>query len=115
LALYLLFFFPGMLAFVYAGYGYAKLSWLMNEHSSASPFGPPVYHFKTLIPIVGVLMVMQGAVEVIRCILCIRTGEWPQRLHDVEELDKVILEKAEHGDYEVVKELEEIGIRKGDI
>ncbi len=44
--LYFLFFFPGMLAFVYAGYGYAKLSWLTNEHSSASPFGPPVYHFK---------------------------------------------------------------------
>ena len=114
-ALYILFFFPGMLAFVYAGYGYAKLSWMMNEHSSASPFGPPVYHFKMLIPIVGVLMVMQGIVELIRCIQCIRTGEWPQRLHDVEELDKVMLEKAEHGEYEVVKELEEIGQRKGSV
>jgi TRAP-type mannitol/chloroaromatic compound transport system permease small subunit len=87
----------------------------MNEHSSASPFGPPVYHFKALIPIVGVLMVMQGAVEVVRCIQCIKTGEWPQRLHDVEELDKIMLEKAEHGEYEVVKELEEIGARKGSI
>src|SRR6266567_1082563 len=115
LALYFLFFFPGMLAFVYAGYGYAKLSWLTNEHSSASPFGPPVYQFKSLIPIVGVLMVMQGIVEVIRCIMCIRTGEWPKRLHDVEELEKVMLEKAEHGDYQVVKELEEIGQRRGDI
>ena len=114
-ALYILFFFPGMLAFVYAGYGYAKLSWMMNEHSSASPFGPPVYHFKMLIPIVGVLMVMQGIVELIRCVQCIRTGEWPQRLHDVEELDKVMLEKAEHGEYEVVKELEEIGQRKGSV
>ena len=104
-----------MLAFVYAGYGYARLSWLTNEHSAASPFGPPVYHFKTLIPIVGVLMVMQGIVEVIRCIQCIRTGEWPQRLHDVEELEKVVLAKAEHGDYQVVKELEEIGQRKGAI
>jgi len=113
LLLYFLFFFPGMLAFIYAGYGFAKLSWMMNEHSSASPNGPPVYHFKALIPIVGVLMVLQGAVEVIRCIICIRTGEWPQRLHDVEELDKIMLEKAEHGDYEVVKELEEIGQRKG--
>ena len=52
--------FPGMLAFVYAGYGFAKLSWMMNEHSSASPFGPPVYPFKMLIPIVGVLMVHAG-------------------------------------------------------
>ncbi len=101
--LYFLFFFPGMLAFVYAGYGYAELSWMMNEHSSASPFGPPVYHFKSLIPIVGVLMVMQGIVEVIRCIMCIRTGEWPKRLHDVEELDKIMLEKAEHGEYQVVE------------
>ena len=93
-----LFFFPGMLAFVYAGYGFAKLSWLMNEHSSASPNGPIVWPFKWLIPIVGVLMVMQGIVEVIRCVMCIRTGEWPKRLHDVEELDKIMLEKAEHGE-----------------
>ena len=64
LVLYFLFFFPGMLAFIYAGYGYAQLSWLVHEHSSASPFGPPVYHFKSLIPIVGVLMVTQGIVEV---------------------------------------------------
>jgi TRAP-type mannitol/chloroaromatic compound transport system permease small subunit len=114
-ALYILFFFPGMLAFVYAGYGYAKLSFQMNEHSSASPFGPIVWPFKILIPVVGVLMVMQGVVEFIRCIQCIRTGEWPHRLHDVEELDKIMLEKAEHGEYEVVKELEEIGQRKGSI
>jgi TRAP-type mannitol/chloroaromatic compound transport system permease small subunit len=115
LVLYILFFFPGMLAFVYAGYGYAKLSWLTNEHSSASPFGPPVYHYKTLIPITGVLMVMQGVVEVIRCIKCIQTGAWPKRLHDVEELEKVVLEKAEHGEIQVVKELEALGVRKGNI
>lgn len=113
LVLYILFFFPGMLAFVYAGFDYAKMSWLIHERSAASPFGPPVYHFKSLIPIVGVLMVLQGIVESIRCIQCIRTGAWPQRLHDVEELDKVVLEKAEHGELQVVKELEEIGQRKG--
>src|SRR5262245_45387387 len=115
LLLYILFFFPGMLAFIYAGFGFAKMSWLMNEHSAASPNGPPVYHFKMLIPIVGVLMVMQGVVEVIRCAKCIQTGEWPRRLHDVEELDKVMLEKAEHGEYQEIKELEELGARKGDI
>jgi TRAP-type mannitol/chloroaromatic compound transport system permease small subunit len=115
LVLYLLFFFPGMLAFIYAGFGFAKLSWIMNEHSAASPNGPPVYHFKALIPVVGILMVMQGVVEVVRCAICIRTGEWPKRLHDVEELDKIMLEKAEHGEYAVVKELEEIGQRKGAI
>jgi TRAP-type mannitol/chloroaromatic compound transport system permease small subunit len=115
LALYILFFFPGMLAFIYAGFGFAKLSWMMHEHSSASPHGPPVYHFKSLIPITGCLMVLQGVVEVIRCVLCIRTGEWPQRLHDVEELDKIMLAEAEEGKYQVIKELEEIGLRKGDI
>jgi TRAP-type mannitol/chloroaromatic compound transport system permease small subunit len=113
LALYFLFFFPGMLAFIYAGYGFAKFSWLMNEHSAASPNGPPVYHFKSLIPITGVLMVLQGIVETIRCMICLRTGAWPPRLHDVEELDKIVLEKAEHGEFDVVKELEEIGQRKG--
>ncbi len=95
LVLYFLFFFPGMLAFVYAGFGFAELSRRMNEHSSASPNGPIVWPFKWLIVIVGCLMVIQGLVEVARCIMCIRSGEWPQRLHDVEELEKVILEQAE--------------------
>jgi TRAP-type mannitol/chloroaromatic compound transport system permease small subunit len=115
LVLYILFFFPGMLAFIYAGYGFAKFSWMMNEHSSASPNGPPVYQFKALIPITGVLMVMQGTVEVIRCAICIRTGVWPRRLHDVEELERRILEEAEQGKFDVVKELEEIGQRKGTV
>jgi TRAP-type mannitol/chloroaromatic compound transport system permease small subunit len=94
LVCYILFFFPGILAFIYAGYGYAKLSWLMNEHSSASPNGPPVYHFKALIPITGVLMLLQGLAETVRCIMCVRTGVWPQRLHDVEELENVLLEEV---------------------
>jgi TRAP-type mannitol/chloroaromatic compound transport system permease small subunit len=91
------------------------MAWLMNERSAASPNGPIIWPFKWLIPITGVLMVLQGIVEVTRCVICIRTGEWPNRLHDVEELDKIMLEKAEHGDYAVVKELEEIGQRKGAI
>jgi TRAP-type mannitol/chloroaromatic compound transport system permease small subunit len=113
--LYILFFFPGMLAFIYSGYGFAELSRGMNEHSAASPNGPIVWPFKWLISIVGCLMVIQGVVEVIRCLMAMKTGEWPSRLHDVEELDKIMLEKAEHGEYQVVKELEELGVRKGDI
>jgi TRAP-type mannitol/chloroaromatic compound transport system permease small subunit len=96
LALYFLFFFPGILALVYSGYGYAKISWLIGERSSVSPFGPPIYHFKTLIPVAGCLMLLQGIAEVIRCLVCLKTGQWPQRLSDVEELEKVILEKAQH-------------------
>jgi TRAP-type mannitol/chloroaromatic compound transport system permease small subunit len=115
LLLYVLFFFPGMLALVYAGYEFAKMSWMMNEHSSASPDGPPVYHFKALIPIVGVLMVMQGAVEVIRCIMCMRTGEWPQRLHDVEELEKILIEEAEQKKQAEIRKAENTGLARGDI
>ena len=95
LALYVLFFFPGILALAYAGYNFAAMSWMMGEHSSNSPNGPPLYHFKSLIPLVGGLMILQGLVEVARCVICLRTGEWPQRLSDVEETEQKLLAKAE--------------------
>ncbi|MFN0042097.1 MAG: TRAP transporter small permease subunit [Alphaproteobacteria bacterium] len=98
LVLFFLFFFPGIMAFVYSGYNFAAASWATREHSMFSPAGPPIYPFKTLIPITGVLLFCQGIAEVIRCVICIRTGDWPQRLHDVEELEKVILEKAAKGE-----------------
>ena len=98
LVLYFLFFFPGIIAFIYSGYGFAAQSWVNHEHSAYSPDGPPVYHYKTLIPVTGVFLLLQGVVEVVRCLVCIRTGAWPQRLHDVEELEKVILEQ--HADAE---------------
>ena len=115
LILYLLFYFPGMLAFMYSGFSFAELSRRMNEHSSASPQGPIVWPFKWLIPIVGCMMVLQGIVEVIRCIKCLQTGEWPQRLHDVEELEKVMLSDAEQKKAAEISNAEEVGLRKGDI
>ena len=115
LVLYVLFFFPGMLAFIYAGFNFAELSRAMNEHSSASPNGPIVWPFKWLIPIVGCLMVLQGLVEVTRCMMAIRNGEWPQRLHDVEELEKVMLAEAEQKKATEMSKAEDIGLRKGDI
>ncbi|WP_342341668.1 hypothetical protein [Microvirga massiliensis] len=60
-----------------------------------SPNGPPIYPYKALIPIVGVLMLLQGAAEVVRCIVCLRNGFWPERLHDVEETERLILAQAE--------------------
>jgi len=96
LVLYVLFFFPGIIAFIFSGYGFAAQSWVTHEHSAYSPDGLPVYQYKTLIPATGVLLLLQGIVEVVRCILCMRRNEWPQRLNDVEELEKVIL--AQHGD-----------------
>jgi TRAP-type mannitol/chloroaromatic compound transport system permease small subunit len=95
LVLYILFFFPGVLALAYAGWGFAQFSWMIGEHSSNSPNGPPLYHFKTLIPAVGAMLALQGAVEVARCIICLRQGDWPPRMSDVEETEKLILEEAE--------------------
>lgn len=94
LILYFLFFFPGIAAFAYAGWDFAKMAYMFNERSSSTPDGPIIWPFKAIIPVVGVLMLLQGIVEVVRCVQCIRTGEWPQRAHDVEELEKLILEQA---------------------
>lgn len=87
--LYVLFFIPGIAALVYAGYDYAAISWRIAEHSNVTADGPPVYHFKTVIPIAGALVLLQGVAEIIRCIVCLRTGEWPLRLKDVAEIDVV--------------------------
>lgn len=94
LILYILFYFPGILALIYAGWNFAYMSWLFNERSAFSPDGPIIWPFKFVIPIVGVLMTLQGIVEVFRCIECIKTGQWSARQHDVEELEKTILEQA---------------------
>lgn len=93
LVLYFLFFFPAIIAFIYSGYGFAAQSWFSHEHSAYSPSGPPIYHYKTVIPVTGVLLLLQGVVEVVRCLICLRTGGWPRRLHDVEEIEKLILEQ----------------------
>src|SRR5213594_2248895 len=89
LALYFLFFIPGILGLIYAGYDYAALSWRIGEHSTVTAEGPPVYHFETVIPVAGVLVMLQGLAEIARWILTIRTGRWPQRLEDVEEIDVI--------------------------
>jgi TRAP-type mannitol/chloroaromatic compound transport system permease small subunit len=87
LALYVLFFIPGVVALAWAGYNYAADSWAINEHSNMTADGPPIYPFKTVIPIAGALLLLQGVVEMIRCIVCIRQGKWPSRERDVEEVD----------------------------
>jgi TRAP-type mannitol/chloroaromatic compound transport system permease small subunit len=89
LALYFLFFIPGILGLIYAGWDYAAISWRIGEHSTVTAEGPPVYHFKTVIPIAGTLVMLQGLAEIIRCLVCLRTGAWPARLEDVEEIDVI--------------------------
>jgi TRAP-type mannitol/chloroaromatic compound transport system permease small subunit len=98
LTLYLLFFVPGILALIYAGYDYAAGSWRIAEHSTVTAEGPPVYHFKTVIPIAGALVMIQGLAEIARCIICLRTGQWPLRLEDVEEID-VVEKQLSHSEY----------------
>jgi TRAP-type mannitol/chloroaromatic compound transport system permease small subunit len=87
LTLYILFFIPGVVALVWAGYDYALDSWRINEHSNVTADGPPIYPFKTVIPVAGAILLLQGVVEIVRCIICIRQGEWPSRAQDVEEVD----------------------------
>jgi TRAP-type mannitol/chloroaromatic compound transport system permease small subunit len=96
LSLYFLFFIPGIVAFVWAGYTYAAESWAINEHSNITSEGPPVYPFKTVIPVAGALILMQGIVEIIRCIICLKQGEWPSRVEDVEEVDVEKLKQMVH-------------------
>ena len=98
LVLYFVFFFPGIGALVYAGIDYAGDSWRISEHSNVTADGPPVYHFKTVIPIAGALVFLQGIAEVVRCVACLRTGVWPSRLKDVAEID-VVEEQLAHSEY----------------
>jgi TRAP-type mannitol/chloroaromatic compound transport system permease small subunit len=87
LVLYIVFFLPGIAALLYAGYSFAAISWRIGEHSSVMAEGPPIYPFKTVIPIAGALIILQGVAEIVRCVVCLRTGQWPARLHDVKEMD----------------------------
>ncbi len=87
LVLYIVFFIPGIVALVWAGYQYAGESFAIREHSSITAEGPPIYPFKAVIPVAGALLLLQGAVEILRCLVCLKTGAWPSREQDVEEVD----------------------------
>jgi TRAP-type mannitol/chloroaromatic compound transport system permease small subunit len=107
LLLYFLFFFPAVAAWIYAGWHYARFSIQFREVSIFSPAGVPVFPLKTLIPLTGVFLLLQGIAEVIRCIICIREGRWPQRLHDVEETESLIIK--EH----MQKQAEDVRVEPG--
>lgn len=98
LLLYIAFFMPGVIALTYAGYFYAAESWAINEHSNITADGPPVYPFKTVIPLAGGILLLQGIVEIVRCIVCLRQGYWPSRGEDVEEVDVEKLKEMVHAE-----------------
>jgi TRAP-type mannitol/chloroaromatic compound transport system permease small subunit len=87
LVLYIVFFIPGVVALAWAGYSYAAESWAIKEISNITSDGPPVYPFKTILPLAGALLLMQGIVEILRCMVCLKDGEWPARADDVDEVD----------------------------
>jgi TRAP-type mannitol/chloroaromatic compound transport system permease small subunit len=95
LVLYIFFFLPAVLALIYSGYTFASMSWRFSEKSIFSPAGIPIYPLKTLIPIAAAFLLIQGLAEMIRCVICLRIGRWPQRLADVEELETAILHEQE--------------------
>ena len=94
LVLFVIFMAPGTVALLYYGIPYAAQSWSIHEVSIYSPTGAPVYPHKTLIPIAAFFLLLQCLAEIVRCIICLRDGVWPQRLHDVEELESAILAEA---------------------
>jgi TRAP-type mannitol/chloroaromatic compound transport system permease small subunit len=108
LALYILFFIPGVVALAWAGYNFAAESWAINEHSNITANGPPVYPFKTIIPLAGAILLLQGLVEIIRCVICLKAGEWPKRAHDVEEVDVEKLKEMVHVNDEDIAKLDEL-------
>lgn len=98
LLLYVVFFVPGVIALVWAGYTYAAESLAIQEHSTLTANGPPLYPFKMVIPLAGILLLLQGAVEIVRCVVCLRDGAWPSREADVEEVDVDKLKAMVHAD-----------------
>lgn len=97
LILYFIFFFPGILALIFAGWKYAYRSYGYQEVSVMSPAGMPIFQFKMVIVAAGVLLLIQGIAQVFRCIIAIRRGEWLQREEDIEELEKRLIAEHERG------------------
>ena len=112
LILYILFFIPGVFAMTYAGYFFAAESWAMNEHSSITSEGPPIYPFKIMLPLAGAFLLLQGIVEIIRCVICIQQGAWPSRAEDVEEVDVDKLKEMVHVKDEDIAKLDQFVVRQ---
>jgi TRAP-type mannitol/chloroaromatic compound transport system permease small subunit len=112
LVLYIAFFVPGIVALVWSGWLYAGESWAIRERSTVMLEGPPIYTFKTFIPIAGAFMAIQGFAEIVRCVTCLRNGEWPSRTEDVVEVDVDKLKQMVHVKDEDIAKLDEIVVQK---
>jgi len=112
LTLYIVFFMPGVIALTYAGYFYAAESWAIKESSNITAGGPPYYPFKTTIPLAGAFILVQGIVEIIRCVICLKQGQWPSREVDVQEVDVEELKKMVHVEDEDIQKLDALVVRQ---
>jgi len=112
LTLYIVFFLPGVVALVWAGYTYAAESWAIRESSNITAGGPPYYPFKTIIPVAGAFVLVQGIVEIIRCVICLKEGAWPSRQADVQEVDVDELKKMVHVKDEDIAKLDQFVVRQ---
>jgi TRAP-type mannitol/chloroaromatic compound transport system permease small subunit len=112
LTLYIVFFIPGVVALVWAGYTYAAESWAIRESSNITAGGPVYYPFKTVIPVAGAFVLVQGIVEIIRCVICIRQGVWPSREEDVQEVDVDKLKEMVHVKDEDIQKLDQYVVRQ---
>ena len=121
LALYILFFLPGICALTWAGWDYFQDSLAIKEKTfNATPL--PVYPFKFVIPVAGAIVLLQGVAEIVRCVVCLRTGAWPERMKDAEEMDVVeqqlakstyVDDEARRDAIEHVKEVDEAARLRG--
>ncbi|MGF1622122.1 MAG: TRAP transporter small permease subunit [Rhodomicrobiaceae bacterium] len=98
LVLYIFFFFPGVTALIFSGWKYASRSWGYGEVSINSPAGIPIYQFKTVIMVAGILLFIQGIAQVCRCIHCMRTGDWIPPDDDVKETEDLLMRKADEAE-----------------
>jgi TRAP-type mannitol/chloroaromatic compound transport system permease small subunit len=111
LVLYILFFLPGIFALAYAGWTYANESLAIREQTF-SPEPLPLYPFKFIIPLAAAFLFLQGIIEILRCVICLRTGEWPLRLADVQEVDVKELKEMVHFKDEDIDSLDELVMKQ---
>lgn len=112
LTLYIVFFLPGIVALTWAGWTFANESLAIREQTfNADPI--PVYPFKFVVPVAGAFLLLQGIVEIIRCVICLQTGEWPKREDDVEEVDVDKLKEMVHVKDADIEALDSLVTKKG--
>lgn len=111
LLLYIVFFLPGIFALTYAGWTYANESLAIAE-KTFSPDPLPLYPFKFVIPVAGFFLLLQGLIEIVRCVMCLRDGAWPSRVADVAEVDVDKLKEMVHVKDEDIAQLDQIVMRQ---